>query len=270
MLLSPQPFRVEVSGSVVAQPVRRCITHLLPVRPTCVGRTNLTSQGAPRSVLLGEPCDRQRVCQPSSYHPTPRGLPPGVTRFSAPFGAVSHPSAADRGLAFASTRAAQQGPKRDASPQPLPPFRPKLSGSRSHNPEQELAPRSAIPCPSQPQPTGASKPFLVTGPAATPTVRPKYAAWARRTLGLGGQKSPLANARAALGPKTLLRPAWAGRKRVYGLSAQGCTPPLRHNPPRSGRCHRRGRRCPPSQTRSADATQGQRRQALASPPRLPT
>jgi hypothetical protein len=63
MLLSPQPFRVEVSGRAVAQPVRRCITHLLPVRPTCVGRTNLTSQGAPKSVTHGEPCDRQRICR---------------------------------------------------------------------------------------------------------------------------------------------------------------------------------------------------------------
>src|SRR5215472_15166110 len=62
MLLSPQPFRVEVSGRAGAQPVRRCITHLLPVRPTYVGRTNLTSQGAPKSVTRGEPCDRQRVC----------------------------------------------------------------------------------------------------------------------------------------------------------------------------------------------------------------
>jgi hypothetical protein len=30
------------------------MTHLLPVRPTSVGRTDLTSQGAPRSVPLGE------------------------------------------------------------------------------------------------------------------------------------------------------------------------------------------------------------------------
>src|SRR6516165_6714319 len=54
LLWSPQPFRVEVSGRDAAQPVRRCITHLLPVRPTCVGRTNLTSQGAPKRVPLGE------------------------------------------------------------------------------------------------------------------------------------------------------------------------------------------------------------------------
>src|SRR5438552_3981131 len=32
MLLSPRPFRVEVSGRAVAQPVRRCITYLLPVK----------------------------------------------------------------------------------------------------------------------------------------------------------------------------------------------------------------------------------------------
>jgi hypothetical protein len=54
MLLSPEPFRVEVSGRTEAQPVRRCITHLLPVRPAYAGRTNLTSQGAPRRVTRGE------------------------------------------------------------------------------------------------------------------------------------------------------------------------------------------------------------------------
>ena len=163
---------------------------------------------------FGEPCDRQRVCQPSSYHPTPRGLPPGVTRFSAPFCAVSHPSAADLGLSVASTRAAQQGPKRDASPQPLPPFRPKLSGSRSHNPEQELAPRSAIPCPSQPQPTGASKPVLVTGPAATPTVRPKYAPSTTR-----GRRELLVWAVKSLRVPTRV-PLW-GRKLSSALPGRG-------------------------------------------------
>ena len=62
MLLSPQPFRVKVSGGAGAPPVRRCLTHLLPVRPTSVGRTDLTSQGAPRSVTHGEPDDRKRIC----------------------------------------------------------------------------------------------------------------------------------------------------------------------------------------------------------------
>ena len=57
MLLSPQPFRVEVFGRAVTQPVRRCITHLLPVRPTSVGRTDLTSQGAPRRFSPGNPDD---------------------------------------------------------------------------------------------------------------------------------------------------------------------------------------------------------------------
>jgi hypothetical protein len=68
MLLSPSLSGGGVRESV-AQPVRRCITHLLPVRPTCVGRTNLTSQGAPKRVSRGEPCHRQRIC------PT-RQLPP--------------------------------------------------------------------------------------------------------------------------------------------------------------------------------------------------
>src|SRR5262249_20753095 len=57
MLLSPHPFRVEVSGRAVAQSVRRCITHLLPVRPTYVGRTDLTSQGAPKRVPFGASSD---------------------------------------------------------------------------------------------------------------------------------------------------------------------------------------------------------------------
>jgi hypothetical protein len=69
LLLSPLPFRAEVSGRAIAQPLRRCLTHLLPVRPTCVGRTDLTSQGAPRSVTTGEPCDRQRVCQTRQLPP---------------------------------------------------------------------------------------------------------------------------------------------------------------------------------------------------------
>src|SRR6516164_6293941 len=84
----PNPFEWRCPGELIVQPVRRCITHLLPVRPTRVGRTDLTSQGAPRSVSFGEPCDRQRVCQPSSYHLTPRGSPPGVYRFSALFRTV--------------------------------------------------------------------------------------------------------------------------------------------------------------------------------------
>jgi hypothetical protein len=54
MLLSPQPFREDVSGRVLTQPVRRGITHLLPVRPTCVGGTDLTSPDAPKSVSHGE------------------------------------------------------------------------------------------------------------------------------------------------------------------------------------------------------------------------
>ena len=54
MLLSPRPFRAEVSGRAIAQPVRRCMTHLLPVRPTSVGRTDLTSQGAPKKFSPGE------------------------------------------------------------------------------------------------------------------------------------------------------------------------------------------------------------------------
>jgi hypothetical protein len=74
-----------VSGRAVAQSVRRCITHLLPVRPTCVGRTNLTSQGAPRSVTTGEPDDRQRVCQTDQLPTTPRVSTPGVGHFYAPF-----------------------------------------------------------------------------------------------------------------------------------------------------------------------------------------
>ena len=52
--LSPQPFRVKVSGRAFAQPVRRYITYLLPVGPTVVGRTTLTSQDAPKRVSLGE------------------------------------------------------------------------------------------------------------------------------------------------------------------------------------------------------------------------
>ena len=54
MLLSPRPFRVEASGRAGAQLVRRCLTHLLPVRPTYVGELDLTSQGAPWSVSFGE------------------------------------------------------------------------------------------------------------------------------------------------------------------------------------------------------------------------
>ena len=55
MLCSPHPFRVEVSGRAGAQPVRRCITHLLPVRPAYAGRTDLTSQGAPKRFSPGNP-----------------------------------------------------------------------------------------------------------------------------------------------------------------------------------------------------------------------
>src|SRR6516225_3559556 len=50
----PNPFEWRCPGELIVQPVRRCITHLLPVRPTSVGRTDLTSQGAPRSVSFGE------------------------------------------------------------------------------------------------------------------------------------------------------------------------------------------------------------------------
>jgi hypothetical protein len=66
--------------------------------------------------------------------------------FLRPFPRVSLPSAVNLGLAFAATRVATTRPQRDRFPSPLPPFRPKLSGSRSHDPEQELTPRAAIPC----------------------------------------------------------------------------------------------------------------------------
>ena len=54
ILLSPQLFRVKVSERALAQLVRQCITHLLPVRPTGVGRTDLAARGVPKSVSLGE------------------------------------------------------------------------------------------------------------------------------------------------------------------------------------------------------------------------
>src|SRR5262249_31819753 len=277
-------------------------------------------------VPLAEPCDRQRDCQTSSYHPTPRGLPHGVTRFYPPFCEFSHPSAADLGLSLASTRAAKPGPKRDRFPEPLPPFRPKLSDSRSHDREQELAPRAAIRCPSllSPAATGPAPENTCSNEhAGTPQVRQTYAVpatFARRPQrgtnrtrhpsgregtsapsrartprgaypgratsaypaaqalgeGIGApskrapsrgrgalvpprQQPPFSHARAAWWPKTLRRPASAWRKRVYGRSAKGGTPALRYNPTRSGSCYRLGRRCPPSQTRSAQATQEQRR-----------
>ena len=43
----PQPFRVGVLGRIAAQPVRRCLTHLLPGRPTFVGGPDLTSHNTP-------------------------------------------------------------------------------------------------------------------------------------------------------------------------------------------------------------------------------
>ena len=57
LLWSPRPFRAEVSGRAIAQPVRRCMTHLLPVRPTSVGRTDLTSHGAPKRFSSGNPVE---------------------------------------------------------------------------------------------------------------------------------------------------------------------------------------------------------------------
>jgi hypothetical protein len=76
MLLSPHLFRVEVSGRAIAPPVRRCITHLLPVRPTNVGRTNLTSQGAPMSVTRGEPCKVERKNATDELTPNAVGTTP--------------------------------------------------------------------------------------------------------------------------------------------------------------------------------------------------
>ena len=52
-----QLFRAVTCRRAAAQSVRRCMTHLLPVRPTYVGRTDLTSQGAPKSVSFGESLD---------------------------------------------------------------------------------------------------------------------------------------------------------------------------------------------------------------------
>jgi hypothetical protein len=49
----PSTLSGEVSARADAYPVRRCRTHLLPVSPTCVGGTDLTAQGAPKSVSRG-------------------------------------------------------------------------------------------------------------------------------------------------------------------------------------------------------------------------
>jgi hypothetical protein len=54
ILLSPGFFRAEVSGRAEAQPVRQCLIHLLPVKPTSVGRTDLAARGVPKRVPLGE------------------------------------------------------------------------------------------------------------------------------------------------------------------------------------------------------------------------
>ena len=54
ILLSPGFFRAEVSGRAEAQPVRQCLIHLLPVKPTSVGRTDLAARGVPKRVPLGK------------------------------------------------------------------------------------------------------------------------------------------------------------------------------------------------------------------------
>lgn len=38
----------------VVHPIRQCLTHLLPVKPTGVGGTDLAARGVPKSVSLGE------------------------------------------------------------------------------------------------------------------------------------------------------------------------------------------------------------------------
>ena len=125
MLLSPQPFRVEVSGRDVAQPVRRCMTHLLPVRPTSVGRTNLTSQGAPRSVPFGEPDDRERILPTHQLTRDAESDKLPASAVSTPFAATFAPSGVNLGLTPAPTRAAQHGPKSVRFPYTVSPERPK-------------------------------------------------------------------------------------------------------------------------------------------------
>ena len=91
-----------------------------------------------KRVPLAEPFDRQRVCQTSSYHPTPRGSTPGVCPFEAPFRHFSHPepllsASLDRGRELA-TRAFQTL----VSAARLLFFAPKLSRAEPPNRDQQL------------------------------------------------------------------------------------------------------------------------------------
>jgi hypothetical protein len=150
MLLSPQSFRMEVSGRVCAQPVRRCITHLLPVRLTYVGRTNLTSQGAPKRVRFGEPCDRERIFRPSSYQATPRGSTPGVARFYAPFRDFICYSTNDLGLSPVPVRRISSTPTTTVPAIYAWTFCRKLSLSLAHGRDAELTQRTTTPTASGP------------------------------------------------------------------------------------------------------------------------
>jgi hypothetical protein len=60
----------------------------------------------------GEPCHRQRIIRPSSYHPTPRVKTPGVGHFYVPLCDFSHPSAVNLGLFMAPQESRQTGPQK--------------------------------------------------------------------------------------------------------------------------------------------------------------
>jgi hypothetical protein len=90
MLLSPPPFRGKVSGRAGAQPVRRCITYLLPVGPTFVGRTTLASQDAPRSVTTGELNAFASKTEAHGLAATAEGQRLGCSRFPRSFPAFPH------------------------------------------------------------------------------------------------------------------------------------------------------------------------------------
>jgi hypothetical protein len=107
---------------------------------TRINLINLTAQHAPRRFRFGEPCDRQRVCQTSSYQPMPRVSTPGVGHFYAPFRDFSYSSAAHLGISIDPERAANHGPKSLRFLDALPPFGRKLSSPLPRRGVTELTP----------------------------------------------------------------------------------------------------------------------------------
>jgi len=120
--------------------------------------------------------------KPSSYHPTPRGSPPGVYRFSALFRTVLTLSTPLSASSRYASEPPSPAPKMARYPDTMLPFGRTISHDESHRRDQELAsptltfgPSPAAPRTSRPAPEinpGDGTVFCVE---SSPKVRRKYA-----------------------------------------------------------------------------------------------